>query len=338
MVATYEDPSSWTFETEGGIKYRLVSTTGEATQATTRMSEDILIASTDLDAFINESFPEPEIINNIPVFNNRSFPGLDNLKTDRILIKGHLDSLPIDPYSTDPTAPARTYQNVLILGIDYLYDVEQDPNNPETFMEISANASIQVAYRDGNKAKFASAGGDESQNRDAVLPAAQLIPQTQYTVTRSQIPRDWFRRTYIRRLRGALGRVNFETVPLLYDAPAQTLLFNGWSMRQEFRRPSAAEVGPIDFKMPLTVELIFLEKFVREPNSSDGSLTYENTYDDEDGNEITETVGYHAWNEEWNPGVGWETFFYDGISPLYNVYNHNWLLMDTSSPIGEKMS
>lgn len=307
---TYEDKNTWRLTTEGGIRYRHVSLDGEVTQADMRLTETILLAAEDLEAFVIESFPAPTIINNIPVFNNRAYPGDSDLllRTERIRLENHLPSLPSDPYDADSGAPGGTYQNVLLLTIDYVREETRDGFDPR--LDITSQAASQFITPGTGEAKWGT-GGDP--NRYPLTPSIKLIPLEQHNVTWRQMPRSYFRNNFIHSIRSRMGRTNPDTVELLHNAPPESLLLTGYDYHEEFvRSQDPTFVGPpdpddIERFSYVTVSLKLLEKIVTPAPNSD--LSFTNGQDAE--------IPYAGHNHQWRENDGWERYFYDGVNELY---------------------
>lgn len=334
---TYENKTTWRFLTDGGIRYRVVNLEGEATQAATRFTETILLSADDLDAFIDESFPLPEIIDGISIYNNRAYPGLSNLRTSRIQIKGHLGSKPIDPYEIDAAANANTYQDVLMLAIDYENDLEKDPNNPETYLNFSVNASGEFIHVTGGNADFGreSAGTKVGPNKNPVTPATIFVPKSEWTIRQRQVSHKYFKDTLIHRLRNGIGRINSKTLPPpFFGAYPETMLMVGWSLQQEFQREVLDPdfVGPPQsFERPMDISISFEEQFI-QGDANDYSLKTEKVSYKTGDKVIEGTVFYHGWNETWKQDEGWVTFFCrqnatanSTQSRKYNTYDHRLL-------------
>ena len=85
------------------------------------------------------------------------------------------------------------------------------------------------------------------------------------------------------RLRSNINKVNNAAMPLFHNAPAETILFLGFSQRQQY----TWRVGHSG-KSPIELNMKFLEKNFQA-----------------DGVQITH-------NHFWRPGVGWRILFFDG--------------------------
>jgi len=246
MTSNYLRPRNWRGRTLGGIPYRLVDRVGSHQYAVGSVSETYLILARHLPAFLYESFPPPTIINGIPIYRPRLLPGTPsaaNIVTKRISWRGHVEGKPVDPFNVDRRALRGTYGQVLEVTIDYDNEQkehkEKDPSDPFTFLEISASASGQflsvpvpcnTCYsrtRSGNAIKEPVA--------DAAARMDILVPEIEWTVRWSGVEYKFFRDTLLPNMRASIGKLNAETLLPLYDAPAFTMLFTGFSFEQEFR-------------------------------------------------------------------------------------------------------
>ncbi|GAG43069.1 unnamed protein product, partial [marine sediment metagenome] len=70
----------------------------------------------------------------------------------------------------------------------------------------------------------------------------------------------FFNSTLVARLRQKLGKVNSTPMTLMFDAPAETVMFIGWTLQEQFTWRSGEAGQP-----PILLELKFLERnFVAE--------------------------------------------------------------------------
>jgi hypothetical protein len=261
--------SEWRLST-GGIKYKLIDgyPRGGADEESGQIEEKIIIRSADLAAFYELSFPLGTVSGDLFLINpNRRYPGLSSHTTRTISWEPFIDSKPCDPYGIDPSAPAGTYGDFVVVTITYeTGKQDEDESDPETFLEISADTAgelVTVPVR--GKSNFASeqdvayakAQGEEIQGdpvKGAMVPVTKFMPETQWTirwprVTRSYLP------TVISAMRERLGHVNDEAVTLLFNAPRGTVLFMGFSYQEEFTwRDGGLE------NTPASIEFKFLEK------------------------------------------------------------------------------
>ena len=268
-MSIHIDPSEWRLSTDGGIPYKLVEgfPSGSFEAENAEAEEQYIIRASDLSAFVLESFPAHDVVGGDSFFfqPRRAFPSLSTLRTRRVSYKPLEQGKPTDPYGIDPDASDETYADFLSVTINYFTDKGEnvDPNNPFTFLEIAADASgefLMLPVRSG-----------ESEWQDPEIPAepdfdvnvkglnapiSQLIPEIEWTVTWSQIDNLFFS-ILLPIMRSNLGKVNLTPMPLLYFAPSQTLLFVGFSMRQQ-----ESWRGGLGGIPPVQIEMKFIEKHI----------------------------------------------------------------------------
>ena len=106
--------------------------------------EQVLLAATDLESFLAESFPVPVVRNGLLFLpSRRRMPGSDILITKKISVKPHTGEKPADPFGVNGNLPEDTFDKELLLTINYetMRDSdsdsnnERDPTNPLTFLE-----------------------------------------------------------------------------------------------------------------------------------------------------------------------------------------------------------
>ncbi len=292
-----EPVSEWRRQTSGGIKYKLLDgfPTGNFADEDAGVTEEYLLQASDFEAFLTESFPPPVVIVGTLFYpRRRPLPGFPVLVTHRVNCVPWDKGKPADPFGADSGAAAGTYDQFLRVTVEYgptqENDQERDPTDPLTFLEISANVSgeflttmprgIAVWQEDNGKVTFDT-------------PHTIVVPTTEWTIRWTQVPWDFFNDTLIARLRSKLGKVNQGAMTTLHDAPAETILFIGYSRQQQFtwREDNAGQP-------PMVVEMKFLEK----------------NFEDSKGTQVTQ-------NMFWRSGVGWQTLLFDGGSRAYATTN-----------------
>lgn len=267
--------SQWRLATNGGIKYKRVNASGEFSEEGASAQEQYIIKANQLIPFVLESFPPVlESLGGLLYPLRGSMPGLAVLQVKKIAWKGLTDGKPTDPFNSDPTAESGTYEDNLMLTVDYgtsPYNAPAnddptapDPNDPLTFLEISANASgshIAMPTRAASTWLLDPEGDptDPAEPRTAVkelnIPNSFIEPVVEWNVRWTQIPFSFMNGTLIGRLRSAIGKVNSEEMSLLHSAPAETILFLGYHYTQQFTWRSGFAGQP-----PVTLEMRFLEK------------------------------------------------------------------------------
>ncbi len=309
MVGNLTDPTKWRLSTEGlspnePIKYKFLAIEGDFEDEQAVVIETYLITSTDLLAFLTESFPPPRIENNQPFLPaRRTLPGNSAFSTRRIRFEPFdPGGLPVDPFGADPNAPTEphdSYQPVVKVFIEYTTGANEiDPNDPLTFVELSANAAGEflsatapsVAWTDSQDI---SDGDTPDLNKSVNLPLTIQVPLTEWSVRWPRIPFSYFRDVLIDVLRTSMGTVNSQVMPLFFDAPEQTILFVGFSAQQSF---SWRIEEDIDVSRPLfnimELELKFLEKNIADPNVEPIGLPFGTPFP-------------RGHNDFWRPDKGW---------------------------------
>jgi hypothetical protein len=255
------DASEWRLTTDDGIPYRLVSSNGVFTEEDATAQEVIIIKAHQLGQFVQEAIPPPfSAINAVFYPQRRLMPGTP-LQTKRISWKSNVEGKPVDPFLQDTDAGSNTYEGDLELTIDYgthpSNDSDSDPDDPRTYLEITGNASGNfLVCNVGGDAQWEAQGDlplETITNND--LPHYVPQPEIEWTCIWSQIPSHFFEDTLRTRLNQALGRVNSAVMPLFWNAPIETILFIGWSVKLQYSWRS--DMGG---QAPLRLELKFLEK------------------------------------------------------------------------------
>ena len=292
-MSTNIDPSLWRLTTPGGIPLKVVERSGSFGEEEATASESYIIEADNLLAFALESFPLPfSLYGTIFYPDRRRMPGLAPLTTKRISWEGFTDGLPVDPFGSDLAASDGTYQDFVKVTIEYgttpANDQEQDPNDPKTFLEVSANASgVFLNANASGTAKWDEAGADGVPVQKANIPNTVIENLIEWTTTWSQIPYVYFNDTLVGRLRAKMGKVNSEVMSLFNDAPAETILFLGYSMRNQYTwRDGYTGVSPVQLEM----------KFLEKGFESRGTQITHNYFYDPDK-------------------PGWRKLFLNGLAP-----------------------
>lgn len=330
-MSSTSDPSTWRLRTPLGIPYKVVQTTGDFQSINAGVSWTVLIESNQLVPFLVEAFPPPIQVGNVVVPQTRSLPGIPGLQVTNIRFKSHDENVPINPFGGDLAPPSGTYYPILELEIDFgpRETKEPRPEDPFTFLEISGNTTGEFIHTTSPGAKWQKkknddlpdedadsepgtyttaetaellANGvnprleDKKPNKDPTVPIVIVVPQTEWTVTWTYVPYEYFGAVLIHRLRIMLGRVNSAVFPLLFGALPETLLFMGYTYKQTTSWRDGGVSTP-----PVQVEMKFVEKRVIWKGC---------------------VIGH---NDVWRPGSGWERLLYDGDNPLYRSWDFNFL-------------
>ena len=335
MASHFDDPSQWrlTNFSGGDVPIKYLGLDGGFAQENGSTTVNFVIPASRLVEFLLETFPTPIQVGNISVPQSLPLPGVPGMVARKVSFKAFIDGLPCDPFGFDTSAPEGTYSPVIGVDVEYGPRVNADPNpnDPRTFLEISANTSGEFISTTAPKAKWklktrdtaeeadsadtdeptvdpdtekedekpATEGETETQ-KDPTTPVLINVPQTEWTIKWNQIPFTYFNNVLIHRVRWCLGRVNYNFFPLLHNAYPETILFTGYNYTQSFSwRDGNVNSAPINLEMKM------LEKRV----VWNGVICGHNHF--------------------WRPGKGWEYLLIDGVKPTYEKRNLNMLFKVT---------
>lgn len=345
-TSDYRNPSTWRNQTPGGIKYRVVTTSGQLNPLDAEITTSYLIKATDLRAFCEELWPPPSyketrndnlfaaevtagiFLNGAPPRlvqkNPPSYPNFPSLRPASLRFVPHIDGLPIDPFAFDTTAPSGTYGQIITIEVVWS-NSKYDPRNYLTKTGSSTGEYLNQGTPPGIKYQ-AVAGADQSDPfgnpvnpgaslpvKNPILPATIVVPEEDWTLKRVYVPGDYFESWTLPLLRYAQGTVNNDICLELFGAPAETLLFVGFSIEEiwSWRLDTEAGLGgiwtPTNGSTPnfrgdqyITIELKFLEKYVHTGNSGD-------------------RVAGH--NHAFIPEIGWRKINRANGDPMYPLFN-----------------
>ena len=275
------DPANWRLETIGGIKYKLLEgfPRGNIDPENAKIQEKYILQASDLQAFMEESFSSMFLwADNILFWEpTRPMPGQPLLRTVLLDFEPHEGSKPSDPFGSDAGAPSTTYDQFVLVTVNYetSKDRDPDPNDPTTFLEVSANAGGEfLMIQIQGDAKWGGAGGDDVQGPN--IPATKIIPETEWTVRWPRVPNSLLP-SLIAQMRASMGLVNSSAMPLLHGAVTETVLFMGYSLRETFSWRNTDVESP-----PVEVEMMFKEKHVVQ----DGEVLGHNHFHRDDEGEF----------------------------------------------------
>ncbi len=266
MSSVYEDPSTWRLRTTGSrqVPYRIIGTDGsfEAESASAQMT--ILIPANRLLDFATEMFPPVYMSGGFPYYPARGRIGGTPLQAIRINWKGHIDGKPVDPLRIDRNPPENTYQEVCEVTVQFqTLDAnkdEPDPNNPETFLDISCAGAGEFIHTTAPDGEWVGGeNGDGVPNELMSTSVSIMVPESEWNVSWARVPVQYWTSTLKNKLRAALGKVNSGSMPIFFDAPTETVLFLGYTMSREY---TWREQQP-----PFKLNLKFLEKHISDNGS-----------------------------------------------------------------------
>jgi len=257
------DKSEWRLTSPGGVKHRLISQSGGFQEESASWTMVVCIHGEDLVTFVEEVFPLPVFTLIGFVYERRFYPaGLPALRAVDLKVEGFTEGRPIDPFNIDLHAPEDTYEKYLRCTIQFEPGPENDspdPSDPSTFLDISCSSAGQFlsADVDSDRITWEDDAGDTEGHQDDDPPTKQRViaHEIQWTAKWSQIPYAWMVSNLMPRLRLLEGHVNSVIFASFYNAPIETVLFESWSMNNQFTWRSG-HAG----SSPVTVSLKFTEK------------------------------------------------------------------------------
>ena len=270
--------NEWRLANSIGIPYRVVSREGEFSYEGATATEEYIIRSSDLLQMAMFGFPEPIAFGGTLLYPQQPvISGLGTLVPKRIGWKSHESGKPCDPFGADPLAPANTYSQFCNIVINYgttpENDQEQDPDDPFTFLEVSAAGSgvFLNSPLDGKSAWELGPGAEEEECEDVEgdrvctgestlvketnVPHTIVETQVQWNVRWPRIPFTFWNGILMTRMREKLGKVNDGEMALLHNAPADTVLFQSYRASTSYTWRQG-KTG----RAPVNLEMNFLEK------------------------------------------------------------------------------
>lgn len=236
-MSVHIDPQEWRLETEGGVRYKRLAGSPRGTfneDGSASVEEEIIIQASDLEAFLVESYPSLEAVEGMLSWTiPRKLPGTNYLFTKSIDFT-NLDegSVPSDPFGIDPEAPERTYDDFLKLTIKYQTAPENQQQQSQTYLKVSARASAEyLTVGARGDSKWGDEDGDDVEDID--VPINQIVSETEWTVSWPRVKRDAVP-VLFGQARPFMGTVNSSDLGILYGAAAETVLFTGMSFDQTF--------------------------------------------------------------------------------------------------------
>jgi len=321
-MSVNEDPASWRLKTPGGIPFKLVKQNGEFGEEDSQASMEVIIEARRLSDFINEGFPSPCVIGSTIYYPQRNyFPGAPSLTVRKIAWENLTEGKPCDPFDADSEAPEGTYGQFLKCTVSFgtspWNDSEPDSSDPLTYLEVSSVASgefLVSAIRGRQDATiklipewiFPAPISARLENKDVDIGQPINQSMVEHNLRWSQIPYSYFNGVLATILRESMGKVNSDPMSIFNDAPAETIMFLGYSRTNQYTWRSGHSGTS-----PIALDLKFLEKNfeVDDPIATETSI------------QVTH-------NHVYRPGDSWRrlTIRKEGTAvynPLYVSYDLN---------------
>jgi len=296
--------------TTGGVGYKRVKgpyVTATDTEVTAK--ETIAIQARDFVKFWTKAMPAPGIITKpdgtelISRPEKRTLPGAPFLVTQKVSIVDNPGAagLPWDVFQADENAPAGTYEDLLFLDIEYKTatggkkkdDEDEDPSDPETFLEYSVDVGGEYMMINPRKATWegSSPGEQDEDNEDLQAPSAKIIPMINFSLRWPRVIQAPWAAIFAN-----VGKVSTAPVQFLFNAPAETALFVGVSGKRDFVWwGNDGDATTNGFLLnPWTLDFKFQVKIIHLPDGTTG-----------------------GWNHVYRPKKGiWQRLLVGGL-PIY---------------------
>jgi hypothetical protein len=192
----------------------------------------------------------------------------------------------MDPFGTDPGAPDNTYEEHCAVTLNYETqpNEDKDPEDPETFLDYSMTASVELLVFQSGKVDLVKGGAayDGVPGYDTSLPPSDPANQAAMAAVEKEKPKDpanpWvmvqpiqeFNLAWKRVLApnwdnifGAIGKLNEKRYTWLFNRPIGTIMFMGCSGRQEY----AFRGGAVIIK-PWQLDLKFAMRYLKDENDN----------------------------------------------------------------------
>lgn len=336
MSGDSEDYSTWRLQTDGGIKYRFLGSSGDFTSEQGSIQWRALFRAEDLMDVLRELFPPAPIVGGISHPRYGTMPGLVGVGALKFTYRTWNGDKPGDPFGADSAAPIGTYSGFIEGTVTYgnVNAKGPDPADPRTFLEINSKVSGEYIHiaPEGTKSQpdenpvssndynpetspildeqtgelrddpsdvpseLKTPSPESRPIRTPALSSTILVPKTEWTIKWKAIPQRHFRDVLIHRLRLCNGRVNSKPVPFLYGSKPETLLFAGFDYSESYTWREGAVDSP-----PIDVSISLIEK----------SVIWKGT-----------TIGH---NHAYMPNKGWERIWIRDNEFPYNHIDMNFL-------------
>lgn len=306
----YNLPNSTAGYRTSGVRYRVISRTGDLVKGTYTVTETYLIRASDLRLFIIDTFPPPDhdAITGVPKEQSRWLPGSSApmCRASKASWKEHIPGLPADPFNAHPGASQGTYQQCLEVSVVYEPFALQNADDPWTYLHIRANAAGEFLHMQSSNVYWETPG---NKNKSAMIPATVIVPETEWTVMWPHMTKYNFRRRLLPKLRECMGKINSTSFEVLFNAPKDTIMLVGFEFEEVSQDPIIVQVATegetelsISDRQYVQVTMKFLEKQIIP--------------------DLNATLNVYGHNHFWNPDEGWQVLYINDKT-AYQTYNMN---------------
>lgn len=258
------DYASWRIQTAGGIKYKVKEgpTFEYNTKKELKATQTVIVRSQDLEAFLLEMIPTPTVMYGIGyILTPAILPGTTSLYVESVSAEPMDLGKPADPFQADPTATGATYAEYYLVRINFGQTsgdaedsfLEREVTCTEEAMEVEpAKTELSDGHGSFDASTPYTVGDSKEPDKDKAakyykkIPVINLSLRYKYVVTPN-----W---PLLLRLS---GKVNSIAHALLMGSEPTTVLFKGFTARQEFLwKDRTTQIKPWSFDLQFGIKRI----------------------------------------------------------------------------------
>ena len=237
----------WNLRTPKGIPYKLMEgfPKGSFEEDDCEITEEILIESDRLGDFIEESFNDLSLVypgGSWSLYDpGRRFEGTSWFPTKKVSFEPFP---PGKPGLFNITSGGETYTNFLKLTI--VYGTGKTTDNKSDMLEVTGNATGEFLLVPTKSNMYWVDKNHPAKGLN--VPVTQIIPGIEWSVKYKRI--EWSRFNSVLTLcRYLMGTVNSYPMPQFNYAPAETILFVGFSWTHRYSWRSSLPVTELELKL-----------------------------------------------------------------------------------------
>ena len=272
-VSGLEDSTGWNLMTPGLIHYKLYEghPKGSFEEDSASFTEQIIIRASDLMQFVSESLSEYSIYPGSNWYyqpprsyfgekggdSERTNPYLKNMVVKKIDFECFPPGKPCDPLGINSKGEGDeedaqwnkdTFSQYLLLTVSYAPG--KTTQNIGDVLELSSSTSgefLMYSARGENK-WYNDTSGESTPVTEINLPITRVLPSVEWTLKYKRVPFVQLE-AVLDLLRSSLGTLNEETIPAMFGAPKETVLFLGYSYSLSYSWRSEEPIVEVEVKM-----------------------------------------------------------------------------------------
>lgn len=336
MASNFDDPSLWRLLI-GTVPFKMMEVDGDFEPESANITMRGLIPADRLVEFAVGAFPPPIQVGNISVPQPFGLPGLPAMVCRKMSFKSFVDGKPIDPFGFDSGASSDTYGKVIEVNLEFgASPIQQpDPEDPNTFLEITGNSSGNFLHSPAPNAKWKVKERNPTDPPDGQAPGVGTgftPPEPGVELGTASNENDFVHSSSSQSTARNSRPVNSDPTTSVTIVAPQT----EWTIKWK-QIPYEVWVNKLVVRLRWLLGRVNSEKFPILFNALPETLlfvgfNYTQTYTWRDGLisappidlEMKIIEKHVIWNgvirghnDFWRPGVGWETLLIDGVRPSY---------------------